>query len=527
MIDVRATNKNLLARLMVWKKHGAIGILLMLGISEQATLYAQRQQLFSFQGHADERFGSAVAVDGDLTVVGAPGHSSGGINAGAVYVFRYAAGQGWVEEIQLIGDDTKAGDLFGTAVAIDGRRVLVGAPGADPTQSGAGAAYVFVQDLQGRWTQEATLIADDGALRDGFGEAVALDGLFAIVGAPGEDTGGAEAGAAYVFSFIGPQGWRQLARLKADIPQADAAFGQALALHGDDLIIGAPRADEPRGANAGLAYYFHRSGSQWTQFAFLTAGDAAFEDAFGTAVAIRPDVIVVGTPGDDARGGTNAGAAYVFVQENERWEQQAKLTAADAAAGATYGQSVAMSEAFVVVGAPNDSGTAFQGGTSYAYAESTPDLWQEVTRRNPDYLRVNEAFGHSIALSDQFAVIGAPSNDQQAIDAGVAYVYAIDTYITSTEQHESHQGTPVSIALYPNPFMHQTAIDITLPFASSIRLVVYDVLGRIVDVVADGMLLPGSHQFEWAPAYPASGTYWIELQTPSQRRVQSVLYIPR
>lgn len=500
---------------MVWKAWVAVVSLWMgLGLSE--ALYAQQHQIFSPQPHVAERFGEVVAVDGDVAVVGAPGHNSRGLDGGAVYVYRYQGGSGWVEEAQLIGEDTKAGDTFGASVAVSGQRMLVGAPGADPVQSGAGAAYVFAQDRQGRWTQEAKLVADDGALRDGLGAAVALDGLFAVVGAPGEDTGGSGAGAAYVYFFSGPQGWQQRNRLKADIPQADAAFGQALALRGVDLVVGAPRADEPRGANAGLAYVFQRSGAQWTQLAFLTAGDAAFEDAFGTSVGVRQDVIVVGTPGDDARGGTNAGAAYIFEQENERWEQRAKLNASDAAPGARFGQSVAMSETYVVVGAPQDSGVAFEAGASYAFNEPTPDLWAEVTRRNPNDLRVNEAFGQSIDVSDRFVIVGAPSNDQRAVDAGAVYIYGVDTYITSNERGEKPSAVDIRVGAYPNPFMHATTIAVTLPVASAARLVIYDVLGRTVDVLVNQRLAAGEHRFVWSGAH-ARGLYWVELQTGSQR----------
>lgn len=483
------------------------------------------QQVVRGSGQANERFGAAVAVDGETVVVGAPGNAMLGPDAGRVYVYRFDAGQGWTKEIELVGDDTKGGDAFGTAVAVDGSRVLVGAPGADPTQSGAGAAYVFARDLQGRWAQTAVLVANDAALNDRLGEAVALDGVFAVAGAPGEDTGGSGAGAAYVFANTTAQGWRQQGRLKADVIQADAAFGAALAVRGDALVVGAPLADEPRGANAGLAYFFQRSGLQWIQVALFTAGDAAFEDRFGTSVALRPDFVLVGAPGDDERGGMNAGAAYIFEREEEQWLQRVKLTASDARASAAFGQSVSLNARYAIAGAPRDNGATFAGGASYAYTEPTPDLWQEVTRRVPEPLGRGAGFGQSTALSDQYAVIGAPFSDEQVVDGGTVYIYPIETYITARDrvvtQHEI-----MHISAYPNPFSEATALTLALPESRWVRLHVYNSMGQRVAVLVDGHQTSGSHTIPWTPSDLAPGVYWMRLETTAHVQHRAVIFAP-
>ena len=156
-------------------------------------------------------FGFAVAISGDTAIGGAIGETNaGGTDAGAAYVFeRDQGGPGnWGEVKKLTASDAQPFDLFGTGVAISGGSAVVGA-----AAGGGGTAYVFKRDQggPGNWGEVTKLTASDAEAGDGFGGSskegggVALSGDTTVVGARGEDTGGADAGAAYVFDLLLPK----------------------------------------------------------------------------------------------------------------------------------------------------------------------------------------------------------------------------------------------------------------------------------------------------------------------------------
>ena len=212
---------------------------------------------------------------------------------------------------QLFGSDTALGDHFGEAVAIDGDFLVIGAHADDDMGSFSGSAYVFArQGLE--WIEQAKLAADEGALFDAFGLAVTISGDYVAVGALADDDDGGGSGAVYVFAGNG-ETWVQQAKLTASDPSAGDAFGVSVSLDSDLLVVGAHRVDDA-GEDSGAAYVFRRIGSTWTQEAKLIAADADESDFFGEAVAISGDTVIVGAARDDAA--KNAGAAYVFVRED-------------------------------------------------------------------------------------------------------------------------------------------------------------------------------------------------------------------
>ena len=105
---------------------------------------------------SDDEFGTAVAISANIAVSGAQQNDDLAPNAGAAYVFE-RSGVLWLQEAKLAAEDAKAGDLFGNAIAIDGETILIGAPGVDDAGPEAGAAYVFVRTAE-EWIQQAKLI---------------------------------------------------------------------------------------------------------------------------------------------------------------------------------------------------------------------------------------------------------------------------------------------------------------------------------------------------------------------------------
>src|SRR2546427_1801066 len=164
------------------------------------------------------------------------------------------------------------------------------------------------------------------------------------------------------------------------VGQQGAELGLSAALSGDTLVVGADAQDTPGGVDTGAAYVFVRSGTTWSVQQQLVASDAAASDAFGSAVAISGDTIVVGAPLDDTPAGTDAGSAYVFVRSGTTWTEQQKLVASDAAAIDGYGYTVSISGDTAVVGAfTHDAPGGLNSGAAYVYVRSGT-TWSEQQR---------------------------------------------------------------------------------------------------------------------------------------------------
>jgi hypothetical protein len=317
--------------------------------------WRQEVKLVAADAHEHDRFGNAVAIDGDTLVVGAHAHHELGRRAGSAYVFRYRGGA-WRQEAKLRVAEAAR---FGHAVAVSGDRVLVGAPGDPVGGQPAGAVYVF-RRRGSSWQREGRLTAGDAAAYDLFGGAVAASGDTVLVGAPGDDERGSLTGAAYIFRNDGA-GWRQGAKLLAEDAYALYELGKTVALDGDTAVVGAEGAGDV-GKFAGAAYVFHRLGDAWQQEAKLLATDRRPADRFGNAVAIHGDTAAIGAHFADAAG-LGSGTGYLFRRRDGQWRQEAKLAPSGAAAGEEFGNALSIFGGTVAVGALRSGSGGFAAGS--------------------------------------------------------------------------------------------------------------------------------------------------------------------
>jgi hypothetical protein len=346
--------------------------------------------------NAGDRFGVvAISADGNTLAVGALWEDSAatGINgdqtdnsapdAGAVYVFT-RSGTTWSQQAYIKASNTGADDQFGGAVALsaDGNTLAVGAEGEDSAATGidgdqadnsatfAGAVYVFTR-AGSTWSQQSYVKASNAGASDHFGTSIALsaDGNTLAVGADGEDSaatgiGGNQAddsaflaGAAYVFTRAGST-WSQQSYVKASNTDVLDLFGTSVSLStdGNTLAVGAiNEASAATGINgnqadnsatvAGAVYVFTRSGSTWSQQAYIKASNTQGDDFFGDALGLSADgnTLAVGANGEDsAATGVNgneadsasaAGAVYVFTRSGSTWSQQSYVKASNTGGG--------------------------------------------------------------------------------------------------------------------------------------------------------------------------------------------------
>ncbi len=337
--------------------------------------WAVVDKLMASDSAAGAKFGSAVATDGQWALIGAEGSAS-------AYVFRNEGGT-WTEYQKLTPPESAPS--YGFAVGLSGNTAVIGAYGA---LSYSGKSYVYSFDGTS-WGLSQTLSVAGAAAYDFFGSAVAVSGNAIAVGAYGEDTGGTNTGTVYLFRKIGSS-WTQEQELKPGDLAAGDSFGRVLSLSGDSLVSGSPRHDS-LGSDSGAAYIYWFDGSNWTLDAKLTGSDTAPGDQFGSSVAISGSVIVVGSPfWDDETGITNRGAVYPFAFDGTSWIEQSKLIATSPYGwfDDAFGNAVGVADGVAVAGSQLADGPGRDAGHVYTFdmtcATSTADCVSSIDCNDND-----------------------------------------------------------------------------------------------------------------------------------------------
>lgn len=356
-------------------------------------------------------FGWSVALEGDTAIVGAKRLYP---EQGTAFAF-VRSGVTWTLQGELLPSPViNAG--IGASVALSGDTAIVGAP-EQGFPSAPGSATVFVR-VGALWTQQASVRAIDGTNQDGFGSASAIVGDIAIIGAPKADPAGvSSAGAAYVFSRTGTV-WAQTAKLIAPTNVANAKFGSAVAVRGNQIVVGAP------GTSA--AYAFSLSGGSWTLEGQLTELDSPGTGAFGTSVALAGTEAIVGAP---TKGGF--GAAYVFQHVGNTWTQNAKLVDETPTGTDNFGWSVALLGDRALVGAPTTSAFTTAGSGAVFIFQRSGQTWTQDWLAFPPSSRTKlynskGRVGQAVALTDTSFIVGSNTSfwgNAIVVDPGEAHVF--------------------------------------------------------------------------------------------------------
>jgi len=335
--------------------------------------WTQQAKLQASDLRGFDKFGAAVALEGDCLVVGAP--SAGPQGRGHAYVFR-RTGAAWAEEAVLI--PSVPGQYgFGQSVAVYGGEVLVGA-----FQS----AYFFAR-TGGTWA-ETSRVTPSGTLAGRFGNAVGFHGDHAVVGDDWEGGAAAHQGAAYVYRRNGAGGWDLVLPI---LTAPDATnydhFGRAVAIYEDRLIVGAPGVTGAGVTGAGAAYVYVRAGTSWGLEQKLEGRDVDLPHGvhdFGESVSLVRDFALVGNP-TDHHPHPGSGAAHLFQRSGTRWARISVFRAATSHQFDYYSHAVSVSDAGAFVGAPDVPVTGYKDGLVYAYG--LPAIPLERLRLERDWSR--------------------------------------------------------------------------------------------------------------------------------------------
>ena len=326
---------------------------------------------------------------------------------------------------------TSENDRFGISVALSGNYALVGAYLEDDAGgSNSGKAYIFDVTTGSLLHTLNNPNAYDTSANDNFGYAVALSGNYALVGAYLEDdAGGADSGKAYIFDVTTGNLLHTLNNPNAYSTSANDRFGNAVALSGNYALVGAYQEDDAGGSYSGKAYIFDvTTGSLLHTLNNPNAYSTSAGDFFGYAVALSGNYALVSAHQEGDAGGSNSGKAYLFdVTTGSLLHTLDNPNAYDTSANDNFGRAVALSGNYALVGAyvEDDAGGA-DSGKAYLFDVTTGSLLHTFDNPNAYGTSENDYFGYSVALSGNYALVGAyPEDDAGGADSGKAYIYQL------------------------------------------------------------------------------------------------------
>jgi hypothetical protein len=387
-------------------------------ISDKISILTNSEDAFG-----GSEFGSAVAIDGSTLAVGAILADNEGVSSGAV--FLHNSGES-IDPQQTQNklterDDPHNSDYFGNSLAISGDLLAIGASKDDINgASNTGAVYVtrFSYDARSWTTSEQTRLTPSDPAASEFGNSVAVSGNTVVVG-----TYWAEA--VYVFEYDDLNLiWEQKAKLTLEDAQGGEKFGISVAIDGDTIAVGAKNRSKEN-VKTGSVFVFRHIDSDWQYETELIGNDLGASDKFGSSVALEGDTLIVGAPYQDGVA-SNTGAAYVFRRNGVTWDEEAKLIGSGLSAGAQFGNSVALSGNTAVVGAfkndifDADNNVMGEAGSAYLF-RFEGDRWNPKDIL-PFDVNGGEEFGFAVAISGDIVVVGAHKDGDLS---GSAYVYTL------------------------------------------------------------------------------------------------------
>ena len=389
--------------------------------TRSGSTWSLQQKVTAEDGPGGRALGISVSVSGDTVVAGAWKDNLDGPDSGSTYVFA-RSGSSWSQEQKLTAGSSAHDARFGHSVDVSGSSVVVGAPQQDLF----GNVYVF-NSSEGAWRQQARISLRDGEQSDpiGFGRSVSIDGDTLIAGANAPPAGGA-----YIFTRAGTN-WAEQARILPSDGVHNDEFGASTAISGDTAVVGNRSPYVLLRGSPGTAYVFARSGTNWVQQAELIASDSAMGDEFGASVSIFGDTIVVGAMGVVGPSGeVDAGSAYVFTRSGTNWNEQAKLVASDLHTSDLFGHSVSISGDSVIVGARLNDQNGDNSGASYVFTR-TGTNWTQQQKLSPDDGFFSDQFGSAVSIDGDWVLVGARGDDN---GKGSAYTFSRSGSVWSQQQ---------------------------------------------------------------------------------------------
>ena len=376
-----------------------------------------------------DAFGRSVAISGNYAIVSAWFEDdAGGTQSGKAYIYNVTTGALVHTLDNPNAYSTSVNDYFGGSVAISGNYAIVGAYGEDDGGSSSGKAYIFDVTTGALVHTLNNPTAYGTSANDYFGQSVAIDGDRAIVGAYGEDdAGGNSSGKAYIFNVTTGALVYTLDNPNAYDTSTGDSFGNSVAIDGDRAIVGAWFEDDAGGQTSGKAYIFDvTTGTLVYTLDDPNAYSTSTGDRFGGSVAISGNYAIIAAYFESDAGGTQSGKAYIYnVTTGALVYTLDNPNAYDTSTGDSFGQSVAISGNYAIVGASGeDDAGGLTSGKAYIFDVTTGALVNTLDNPNAYSTSDSDNFGFRVAISDNYAIVSAyQEDDAGGLGSGKAYIF--------------------------------------------------------------------------------------------------------
>lgn len=391
-----------------------------------ATAQCGVQRLQGGTTDGGDLFGSALVMDGADLFIGSPGADVFFLREGAVFRFGGAA-DSFTQNVRLTSPAPQLGDRFGAALAHSGDILAVGAPGANGAQVSSGKVFLFLKVVS-NYLFLTELEAQDGRSGDNFGAALAFDGDRLLVGAPDHDLLSADDGAVYVFEGVGAS-WSQSAKLQSSQPSVGAGFGSAVTASEGRVLVGAPRATLFGIPFAGQVERLVETPTSYAFTSLVPTPILGIGALFGATLASDGDLAVVGAPGFNQFVGTAAGSAWTVDLAAGAPEAEL-LEILDASPGDEAGSALAVDGDFVYVGRPRRIAFGLPNQGAIDRFERTANGFVHRARLDAWSALERPGFGSAIAASGSTLVAGGPlewpGGDITGFETGAVYAHDLN-----------------------------------------------------------------------------------------------------
>ncbi|MDD4734669.1 MAG: hypothetical protein PHP44_01035 [Kiritimatiellae bacterium] len=404
-------------------------------------LWEEQPMLVASDPRNNARFGAALCLHESLLAVGANEYNNG---RGAAYLFTNTNGA-WTQIDRIVPNDLSENDKFGSALAVNNQFLAIGAPQQDLNAiADSGAVYLY-ENNNGTWTYWKKL---DGGNAAGakFGSAIALSGNVLMIGAPSAPIGGVAVGLVYVYD-LGQDSTPISHVLAGANPQLNASFGSTVALDGNLAVVGARFYDgDANSSGRATLYQYDKTRNIWYAIRELPTQTLNASDRFGTSIAVYRNQIACAAPFALQGAATSCGNFYVY-DLNQTWFR-AGQTAED-----YYGHRVGLNGTRLAASAPyRDANGINNSGSVELFRKRGRDwtLEQNLTE-DASSRAANNRFGYGMALGRNTLIVSAPGGDYDYVNNGKIYIYkrtgnAWNAVYSRTGQGDNWQyGTTVAL----------------------------------------------------------------------------------
>ena len=335
------------------------------------------------------------------------------------------------ETVDLLISDFKLvtldGQGFGSSIAIDKNIIVVADPFDHSNGANSGSIYIYEQSDNGNWSLVKKILALDGATRDNFGSSIGISENTIVVGANRDDDKGGNSGSAYIFERDkgGANNWGQTKKILASNGKRENLFGSSVAIVKDTVVIGA----YARERDSGAIYIFERNNggiNNWGQTKEILPSDTG-HSKFGQSVAMTENTIIVGAP-NKFNDGIRSGSVHIFERNKggaNNWGRIKEVAPSNQKDFTQFGYSIAISESTIVVGAFYDDAGE---GAAYIYERNNGGInnWGQIKKivASDEERGLQASFGQSVAISGNIIIVGAPEGENNdGWTSGAVYVF--------------------------------------------------------------------------------------------------------